>query len=301
MMLSSDPSAGGRSAAKRSKGFTLVELLVVIGIIAVLISILLPSLNQARRKAQAVQCGSNMRQVYQAFLMFAQDNKGHLPRPYLVGELASTNPTAPGPALPTAFGKVCAWAQKVGGASGHIDYRDDASPLFRYLGGGEGAREDLFMCAGDTGEALAGHPRNPQYPRNTSYSLNRYMRVPTDTGSPPKLGPRMGGIKSSAEKIMIYEELAPNDSWCIMGNSTDDIPSARHGIALKGNARTNPNNPHYRFSGRGSFCFFDGHIEYLTPSQVTPPNPPGRVSYHWPLQANDPFPGGPWAQPPAGP
>src|SRR5687767_2469807 len=89
MIVSPDPRAGGRPTARCFKGFTLVELLVVIGIIAVLISILLPSLNQARRKAQAVQCGSNMRQVYQAMLMFAQDNKQHLPRPYLVGELAS--------------------------------------------------------------------------------------------------------------------------------------------------------------------------------------------------------------------
>jgi prepilin-type N-terminal cleavage/methylation domain-containing protein/prepilin-type processing-associated H-X9-DG protein len=64
---------------RRSHAFTLVELLVVIGIIAVLISILLPTLGRARAAAQTVACASNARQLALAVKLFAQERRGYMP------------------------------------------------------------------------------------------------------------------------------------------------------------------------------------------------------------------------------
>jgi prepilin-type N-terminal cleavage/methylation domain-containing protein len=93
------------SRGSKITAFTLIELLVVIGIIALLVAILLPALNAARRQAATLQCASNMRQIAAAVIQYDMDNNGHL----IIGQIDDYGSTANGSLYPDGFG----WAAEL--------------------------------------------------------------------------------------------------------------------------------------------------------------------------------------------
>jgi prepilin-type N-terminal cleavage/methylation domain-containing protein/prepilin-type processing-associated H-X9-DG protein len=258
--------------------FTLVELLVVIGIIAILISVLLPALANARNKANAVKCASNMRQIYILCTMFAAEHKGRLPRPALVGNNASDINMA----------NTNAWCM-VGSSYGIADLTDSGGVLWRFLKG-QSARAELLYCPGDNGEnPVIGSNVQSGEARNFSYSFNCNIldfhdpQAPSHRGLTPSaipvLGTPLSFAKRAADKIFLLEEIAPNDAWCLPfdydgGTSPrfDDYLSGRHGPRKYLNApRSGPGTPAwtaYINNGRGNQVFFDGHVTQLTPGEV---------------------------------
>jgi prepilin-type N-terminal cleavage/methylation domain-containing protein len=117
----------------RRSAFTLVELLVVIGIIALLIAILLPSLHKARETAIRTACASNLRQIHSGVVMYANENRGWLPQRYEVKKRVLT-------AADIALGS------KVNTLEEGIQ-----TVLERYIG------KQIFLCPADSGDAS-----NPQ-------------------------------------------------------------------------------------------------------------------------------------------
>jgi prepilin-type N-terminal cleavage/methylation domain-containing protein len=117
----------------RRAGFTLVELLVVIGIIALLVAILLPALHKARETAVRTACASNLRQIHCGVVMYANENRGWLPQRYEVKKRVLTPADI---ALGSKLNTLEEGIQTV---------------LDRYIG------KQIFLCPADTGDAS-----NPQ-------------------------------------------------------------------------------------------------------------------------------------------
>jgi prepilin-type processing-associated H-X9-DG protein len=166
-----------------------VELLVVIGIIALLISILLPALSRARESANSVKCLSNLKQLTQATMMYCDANKGYFPGQ---GGGALLNNNTPDN-----------WINWKDPAAG---WSMDESALVPYLAGGAALRG---LCACPSDQVDTHNLGTPPY--KYSYSMNQTLTNPSQFTAPPYNYPSAGRLKiaqvhTASQKIMFADE-----------------------------------------------------------------------------------------------
>jgi hypothetical protein len=168
-------------------------LLVVIGIIALLISILLPALNKARESARMIDCSSRARTVMQAVIMYANDNKGAM-----AGATDSASQVWPVPPKYVVY-----FFQP-----GSLDIEFEHGAIMPYLGTLH-TRQQMLRC-----------PAARENEANYSYVFNWLLVPATDHPN------RLTRIIHPSDKIVLFEQDYPNDGhFRLDGN---DQPSVHH-------------------------------------------------------------------------
>ncbi len=258
---------GSRHYGGQQKGFTLVELLVVIGIIALLISILLPALNKAKESANTTKCLANLRQCGMALNMYVNEFKGWFPycardnswKPWAAQFYGSPTPGA------------------VGTQTGDAQRSNVHRGIMRYLGAKFRLQTDEMECV-ETKVLLCPSAMDWPNPGNgpSRYSQTNYCANGVFANR------KITNIKKSADVIAFSESrfvwnvsaLRPYPSVALKPSDPLDTVEYLQWMWNETGVIAGPNKllnfTLHSKELKGNVCFADGHGETLSYRDVKP-------------------------------